>query len=586
MRALHTWHSKGRSARLRLAGVELPRVLADALADCRRHFVAAAVFSLLINILYLAPTLYMLQVYDRVVPTAGKTTLLFVTLVLALALLTLSSLDMVRNRLLVRASERVDALVAPRILKQMMATDSGAAGQAMRDFDSIRTAMATPAIAAIFDLPWTPVFLLVAFMLHFWIGILAIVAMVALVTLAYLNQRATQKRMEIATSAMASAHNSQQAAATHGTTVRGLGMTGAMVDRQLAHRRIALANMVSAQFAGSKLSASSRFFRLFLQSVALGVGALLAIAGEISSGAIIASSVLMSRALQPVESIIAAWSPLTSARAAVLRLARAFENIDEQRIYTALPNPSGVLQVEEVGVRGREGRPILVGVSFRADPGHILGIIGPSGSGKTTLGKIIVGAIQPTIGTVRLDGAKLTDWDQDELGKHLGYMPQEPSLFEGTIKENIARFQKSTDAEDAKRIDEAVIAAAKEAGVHELILQLPKGYDTQLGLMGAGLSAGQAQRVALARALYGEPRLLLLDEPNAFMDQQGESALVGAIARARARGATVIVIAHRRGVLAAVDRLLVLEDGKPRMIGPAKEVVARLSGPKTSENAA
>lgn len=570
---------------MKLLGVQLPRVLSDALADCRRHFVAAAVFSLLINILYLAPTLYMLQVYDRVVPTAGKTTLLFVTLALAMALMTLSALDMVRNRLLVRASERIDALVAPRILKQMMATDSGAAGQAMRDFDNIRTAMATPAIAAIFDLPWTPVFLLVSFMLHFWIGMLAILAMILLVTLAYLNQMATQKKMEIATSAMASAHNSQQAAATHGTTVKGLGMTGAMVERQLAHRRIALANMVNAQFAGSKLTASSRFFRLFIQSVALGVGALLAIAGEISAGAIIASSVLLSRALQPIESIIAAWSPLAGARASVIRLSRTFENLDEQRVYTALPAPTGALQVEEVGVRGREGRPILVGISFRADPGQILGIIGPSGSGKTTLGKVIVGAIQPTIGTVRIDGARLTDWDQDELGKYLGYMPQEPSLFEGTIKENIARFRKGAGSEETKAIDEAVVAAAKDAGVHDLILQLPQGYDTPLGLMGTGLSAGQAQRVALARALFGEPRLILLDEPNAFLDQNGETALVEAIAKARGRGATVIVIAHRRGVLAAVDRLLVIEEGKPRMMGPAKEVVARLTGPK-AENAA
>ena len=575
-----------RSSGLKLAGVQLPRILSDALADCRRHFVAAAVFSLLINILYLAPTLYMLQVYDRVVPTAGKTTLLFVTLALALALMTLSALDMVRNRLLVRASERIDALVAPRILKQMMTADSGAAGQAMRDFDNIRTAMATPAIAAIFDLPWTPVFLLVSFLLHFWIGMLAILVMILLVTLAYLNQRATQKKMEIATSAMASAHNSQQAAATHGTTVKGLGMTAAMVERQLAHRRIALANMVNAQFAGSKLTASSRFFRLFIQSVALGVGALLAIAGEISSGAIIASSVLLSRALQPIESIIAAWSPLAGARASMMRLTRTFESIDEQRIYTALPAPTGALQVEEVGVRGREGRPILVGISFRAQPGQILGIIGPSGSGKTTLGKVIVGAIQPTIGTVRIDGARLTDWDQDELGKYLGYMPQEPSLFEGTIKENIARFRKGASSEESKAIDEAVVTAAKEAGVHDLILQLPQGYDTPLGLMGTGLSAGQAQRVALARALFGEPKLLLLDEPNAFLDQNGETALIAAIAKARSRGATVIVIAHRRGVLSAVDQLLVIEDGKPRMIGPAKEVVARLTGPKSAENAA
>jgi PrtD family type I secretion system ABC transporter len=571
---------------LKLPGLELPRVLSDALADCRQHFIAAAVFSFLINILYLAPTLYMLQVYDRVVPTAGKTTLLFVTFALALALMTLSALDMVRNRLLVRASQRVDALIAPRILKQMMATDSGAAGQAMRDFDSVRTAMSSPAIASIFDLPWTPVYLLVAFMLHFWIGILAILASIFLVSLAWLNQRATQKKMEIATTAMASAHNSQQAAATHGTTVKGLGMTGAMVERQLGHRRIALANMLHAQFAGSKLTASSRFFRLFIQSVALGVGALLAIAGDISSGAIIASSVLLSRALQPIESIIAAWSPLASARASAHRLARAFENVDETRIYTALPPPEGVLTVEEVGIRGREGRPILVGVSFRADPGQILGIIGPSGSGKTTLGKILVGALQPTVGTVRIDGAKLTDWDQDELGHYFGYMPQEPSLFEGTVKENIARFQKGANADEAKAIDEAVVAAAKEAGVHELILQLPKGYDTELGLMGSGLSAGQSQRLALARALYGDPRLLVLDEPNAFLDQSGEESLIACIAKARARGATVIVIAHRRGVLQAVDRLLVLEEGKPRLLGPAADVVARLMGPKKSENAA
>src|SRR3954468_6546069 len=370
--------------RMRLAGIDLPRVLSDALADCREHFLAAAGFSFLINLLYLAPTLYMLQVYDRVVPTAGKTTLLFVTIALALALLTLSALDMMRNRLLVRASQRVDALVAPRILKQMMAADSGAAGQAMRDFDNVRTAMSTPAIAAIFDLPWTPVFLLVSFMLHFWIGILAILASIFLVSLAWLNQRATQKKTEIATSAMVSAANSQQAAATHGTTVKALGMTGAMVERQLGHRRIGLSNMLHAQFAGSRLTATSKFLRMFVQSAALGLGALLAIAGDISAGAIIASSVLLSRALQPIESIIGAWSSLASARAATHRLSKAFETMGEQRIYTTLPAPAGVLEIEEVGVRGRDGRPVLIGVTFRAEPGKVLGIIGPSGSGKTT----------------------------------------------------------------------------------------------------------------------------------------------------------------------------------------------------------
>jgi len=568
---------------VKIAGIELPRLLSEALVDCKQHFIGAAVFSLLINVLYLAPTIYMLQVYDRVVPTGGKTTLFFITMALALALLTLSMLDMVRNRLLVRASQRIDALIAPRLLRQMMAADSANAGQAMRDFDSVRTAMATPAIAAMFDVPWTPVFLIVAFMLHFWIGIMAVISAVLLVSLAWGNQRATSKKMELASAAMAAAHSSQQAAAVHGTTVKGLGMVGAMVDRQLSHRRSGLANTLSAQFAGSRLTATSRFFRLFVQSAALGLGALLALAGDISSGAIIASSVLLSRALQPIESIIGAWSSLASARAAIRRLSTTMENIEEQRIYTQLPTPEGVLDVEDIGLRGRDGRPILLSVSFRAHPGKILGIIGPSGSGKTTLGKIMIGAVPPTVGTIRVDGARITDWDHDELGKHIGYMPQEPSLFEGTIKENIARFEQPHDADHARRIDEAVIKAAKEAGVHDLILQLPQGYDTPLGLMGAGLSAGQAQRVAFARALYGDPRILLLDEPNAFMDQAGEAALIMATQKARARGATVVVIAHRRGVLAAADHLLVLDAGRPRMLGPAAEVAARLAAPQQSE---
>lgn len=571
---------------MKILGLELPPALADALGQCRVHFLAAAVFSLLINVLYLAPTLYMLQVYDRVVPTGGKTTLLFVTLALALALLALSGLDMVRNRLLLRASERLDSLLAGPILKQTMATDSAAAGQAMRDFDSIRTTMSTPVIAAIFDVPWTPVFLAVAFMLHFWIGILAVIAATLLVLLAWTNQRATRVRMEISITAMTAAHNSQQAAALHGTAIKGLGMTDAIVTRQLDHRRIALANQVDAQLLSSRLTAASKFFRLFVQSAALGLGALLAIAGYISAGAIIASSVLLSRALQPIESIIGAWSSLAATRAAVQRLSNSLGQVGSTRIYTVLPAPKGVLEVQEVGVRGRDGRPILVGVSFRADPGNILGIIGPSGSGKTTLGKILAGAMQPTIGTVRLDGASLTDWEERQLGPHIGYMPQEPSLFEGTIKENISRFARAGSADEARTIDEAVVAAATQAGVHELILQLPQGYDTQLGLMGAGLSAGQSQRIALARALFGDPNLLVLDEPNAFLDQSGEASLISALAAARERKACVIVIAHRRGMLEAADRLLVLDEGRPRIIGPSADVVARLVGGKSAENAA
>jgi ATP-binding cassette, subfamily C, type I secretion system permease/ATPase len=349
-----------------------------------------------------------------------------------------------------------------------------------------------------------------------------------------------------------------------------------------------LSNMVHAQFAGGRLAATSRFFRLFIQSAALGLGALLALAGEISAGAIIASSVLLSRALQPIESIIGGWSALATARAALHRLSSVLEKIGVERAYTSFPAPKGVVEVDSAGVRGSDGRTILVGVSARARPGKILGIIGPNGSGKSTLGRLLVGAVPPMIGTVRLDGARLSDWDPGELGRHIGYMPQEPSLFEGTIKENISRFARAATSEQAREIDEAVIAAATEAGVHEMILQLPGAYETRLGLMGSGLSLGQAQRIALARAIYASPIVLVLDEPNAFLDSAGESALIGTLTRAKERGATVIVIAHRRSVVEVADELLVLDEGRPTMMGPSAAIVRRLAAPQKAktENAA
>jgi PrtD family type I secretion system ABC transporter len=571
---------------VKIASVEIPPLLATALAQCKRHFIAAALFSLLINLLYLAPTIYMLQVYDRVVPTAGETTLLFVTIALFFALLALSMLDMVRTRLFMRVGQRLDALIAGSLLRQMMATDSASAGQVLRDFDTVRSGVSSPAIAALFDAPWTPVFLAACFLLHFWIGIFAIIGSTVLLSLAWFNQRSTSKSMEIATSAMASAHNSQQAAAMHGTTIKALGMGGAMVERQLGHRRLALGNIMHAQFTGGRLSAASRFARLFIQSLALGIGALLAIGGHVSAGAIFAASVLVSRALQPIESIIGAWSTLGSARAAAGRLSRALKGFDEARTFTTLPPPRGAVEVTDLGVRGRDGRAIVFGVSFSVEPGTVLGIVGPSGSGKTTLGKMLVGALEPTVGTVRIDGASLADWDPDELGRYVGYMPQEPSLFEGTIKDNIARFSPAASEGDRRRIDRAVVAAAKEAGVHELILRLPQGYDTPLGLAGTGLSAGQSQRIAFARALFGQPVLLVLDEPNAFMDQAGEAALMAAIAKSKARGASVIIIAHRRGVLESADRMMVLDGGRLKLLGSTPEVVARLAAPATAENAA
>jgi len=559
---------------MKIAGVELPRDIAEAVEACRPHFLAAAIFTFFINLLFLAPAIYMLQVYDRVVATGGKTTLLFVTLALAVALLTLSALDAIRNRLLVRASMRLDALLSPKILKRMMARNSNAAVQAMRDFETIRQAIGSPVAGALFDVPWFPLFLFVAFLLHFWIGILAIAASALLFFVAWRNQRATAETMQTATQAMAASQAAAQTVALNNDTVRALGMVGTMVHRQLEHRAYGLDRMADAQFTGGRYSALSRFVRLFVQSAALGLGALLAIAGYISMGSIIAASILLSRALQPVESVISGWPMLSSAHAALQRLSDVLSNAPAERIYTRLPEPAGRIELDQVGVRGPDGRPVLFGISFDVNPGEMIGIIGPSGAGKTTLAKVLAGAMPAEAGTVRIDGAAYDDWEPDALARHIGYLPQEPSLFEGTIKENISRFSDMANGQD---VDALAVQAAKAAGVHELILRLPKGYDTPLGPLGHGLSSGQAQRVALARALYGDPVLLVMDEPNAFLDGEGEAALMQSLIGAMKRGAAIVLIAHRRSVLASANRLLVLEAGRPKMFGPAREVVARLS---------
>jgi ATP-binding cassette subfamily C protein len=566
---------------MKIAGIELPPILADAVRACRPHLAAAVAFSFFINVLFLAPAIYMLQVYDRVVATGGKTTLFYITLALVIALLTLSALDAIRNRLLVRASLRLDALLTPVILRRMMGRHSGAAVQAMRDFDTVRQAVGSPVVAALFDAPWAPLYLLVAFLLHFWIGMLALVSSVVLLIVAWRNQRATQEATQVATQSMAASHQAAQAVALNSDTVRALGMTTRMVDRQLGHRTLGLRRSADASFAGGRYSALSRFLRLFVQSAALGLGALLAINGDISAGGIIAASILLGRALQPIEAVVGGWSTLGSARAALHRLALVLGEVPVERIHTRLPAPKGHVQVDQVGLRGPDGRPMLFGVSLEVRPGEMLGIIGPSGSGKTTLAKVIAGAIVPEIGTVRVDGAQLADWDPDDLAQHMGFLPQEPSLFEGTIKENISRF----DNEANGRVDEQVVAAAQSAGVHELILRLPQGYDTRLGPLGSGLSAGQAQRVALARALYGDPAVLILDEPNAFLDADGETSLLAAVEAAIARGASVIMVAHRRTVLRGAHRLLVMDAGRPKLLGPAAEVAARLAGPAASESA-
>lgn len=552
--------------------------LAEAFRACRTHFVWAAVFSALVNLLYLAPTLYMMQVYDRVVPTGGMVTLTLVTVVAVFALATLAGLDWLRTRLLVRAGLRLDRLLASKVMARVVDMQAKQpATQALREFDNVRGAVSGQGALALFDAPWTPIYLLACFLLHPALGVMTLVGAAILLALAILNERDSRPRLKRAIQSANAAYAAQEGVAAQTEVVRALGMRQASINRQIAQRQAATSQYADAQFTGGKYSGAIKFLRLALQSLALGLGALLAVRGEISPGAIIAASVLLSRAVAPIELLVGAWPNLTQAMTSWKTLTDLFAStagVDRPR--TALPPPAGKLQVEAVTVRFPETEtPQLRQVSLALQPGQTLGVVGPSGSGKTTLARVIAGALTPTAGAVRLDGAEYEARDSDELARYIGYLPQNPSLFAGSIKDNISRFSSALRTAPAE-IDARAVAAAQAAGAHEMILRLAHGYDTQLGPYGAGVSAGQAQRIALARALYGDPALLVLDEPNSNLDQDGEVALMTAILAAAARGAAVVIVAHRAGVLSRVDRLATLRDGVIQMEGPREDVLTRM----------
>lgn len=551
--------------------------LAQAFRACRTHFVWAAVFSALVNLLYLAPTLYMLQVYDRVVPTGGMDTLFLVTVVVVLALATLAGLDWLRTRLLVRAGLRLDTLLASKVMARVVDLQSKRpATPAMREFDNVRGAVSGQGAMALFDAPWTPLYLACCFLLHPWLGVMTLVGAAILLGLAVLNERDSRPRLKRAIHSGNAAYAAQEGVAGQTEVVRALGMRQSSINRQIAQRRSATDQYADAQFTGGKYSGTIKFLRLTLQSLSLGLGAYLAVQGEISPGAIIATSVLLSRAVAPIELMVGAWPALVQARASWKTLTDLFaDTAGVDRPRTALPAPAGKLQVEQVTVRFPETEtPQLRAVSVTLTPGQTLGIVGPSGSGKTTLARVIAGALTPNSGKVRLDGADYDARDSDDLARHIGYLPQNPSLFAGSIKDNISRFSSSVGVSPAE-IDARAVAAAQAAGAHAMILRFPRGYDTELGPYGAGVSAGQAQRVALARALYGEPALLVLDEPNSNLDGEGETALMSAVLAAAARGAAVVIVAHRAGVLSRVDRLLTLRDGVVQQEGPREEVLSK-----------
>lgn len=555
-------------------------ILAAALRSCRRHFMAVAVFSALLNLLFLVPMLYMLQVYDRVIPTRGEVTLLFLTLVLLFGLITLALLDYVRSRLLVRASIRLDRQLAGVLLDTTLArrdkTFDAVARQAMREFDTLRQALTGPAIIALCDAPWSPIYILVCLLIHPLIGLLVLVGAVLLAFVALRNQRETGEPLQRAHEAASRAYASQEQVLAGAENVRALGMRDAMVRRHLAERDSMMTQQTEASFASSRYVTISKFLRLSLQSIALGLGAWLAINNSISAGAVFAASFLAGRALQPIEQILSTWRSIAQARTAYDKLNGLLGTRESEIALTQLPPPEGRLDVEQLWVANAAGDgAILSNVSFQLSPGEVIAVVGPSGAGKSTLLRMLAGAGRPDRGTIRIDHANMLDWDPERLAPYMGFLPQDVSLFAGTVKENIARFQGGSGGPTGE-IDARAIAAAKACHAHELILGLPNGYDSLLGWGGRGLSAGQAQRIGLARALYGDPPIVLLDEPNAHLDAAGEAQLLETLIALKERKAGVMIIAHRMGVLSAADKILVLRDGKIEAFGARDEIMARL----------
>ncbi|MCX7357605.1 MAG: type I secretion system permease/ATPase [Alphaproteobacteria bacterium] len=551
--------------------------LKAALDACRRHIGFVILFSACLNLLYLAPSIYMLQVYDRVLASGGVLTLVYLTLVLVASLAVLAFLDGTRIRLLLAMSRRLDRVLAPSVLRAALQREGrAAAGHAsiLREFDALRSALSGPPALAVVDAPWAPIYIAVCFLIHPWIGMLALLGGATLVAIALVNQRVMQDALKANEETAGAMYGLQSADSIQGDAARALGMQERLVERQLRMRVSLNESTNLAGSANSFYTATTKFTRLVLQSAALGLGAFLALRQDISAGGIIAASILCSRAYAPLELIVGAWRQFEQGRQAYGVITRVLRTQETQRDYTNLPEPRGILSVESVTVRAPTGdRFLLMNATFRGEPGDIIGVIGPSGAGKTTLLRAIAGAALPDGGAVRLDGAKMTDWDSDRLGRHVGYLPQEVALFGGTIGQNISRF----DSLVGDGVDHAIVRAAQQAGAHDMILSLPRGYDTEIGPNGRGLSAGQAQRVALARALYGDPVLLALDEPNAHLDNDGETALINALREASARGVCSIIVAHRTGFLSQVNKLMIVAEGRIDAFGPRDAVLARIN---------
>ncbi len=547
--------------------------LGEALYRFRKTFYSLAAFSCVINILALTPSLYMLQVYDRVLASGNETTLLMLT-ILALGLFLLSGLlEFARSSVLIRVGNRFDMMLNTRVFTAAFERNLRAAGgnpsQAVHDLTNLRQFLTGNALFALFDAPWTPIYIGVTFMVHPLLGLITLCGSITLFVLAYITNLATQKPLAEANQASIAAGAFANNHLRNAEVIEAMGMLPGLRARWFGQHRRVLSLQTLASDRAARISTVTRFVRVSLQSLILGAGALLVIDGSITAGMMIVCSILMGKALGPVELAIGTWKQLLSTRVAYERLDEMLKAAPPRGESVSLPAPKGALSLENVFATAPGSQtPILKSLSFAVNAGEVVGIIGPSASGKSTLARVLVGVWQAKGGHVRLDGADVFLWNKDELGPHLGYLPQDIELFEGTIAENIARFGEPND--------EKVILAAQRALVHDMILRLPQGYDTRLGPDGASLSGGQKQRLGLARALYGDPALVVLDEPNSNLDDVGEVALVQSLKDLKTRGATVIVITHRMNVLSAVDKLLMINNGAMALYGPREDVLKAL----------
>lgn len=547
--------------------------LVAAVGSIRRVLLLAGGFSFFINLLTLVPAIYMMQIYDRVLASRSDITLLMLTLITLFLYALLGITEWLRSQLLVRASVILDEKLKNRVFNAIFEASLRKSGQvptqALGDLANIRQFLTGNGLFAFFDAPWALLFLAVIFLLHPLLGAVSVVGMILLLALTYLTERATQGLLAESNNNAMQAGQFANNHLRNAEVVEAMGMLAALRQRWQDKHRLSIALQQMASDRAGLINGATRFVRISQQSLILGAGALLAIEGKLSPGSMIAASILMGRAMSPVELIIGSWKHFVSARSAFDRLQSLLHTFPEREEGMPLPAPTGRLTIEQVTVVAPQSKaPILKGIQLLLKPGEITGVIGPSASGKSTLARVMVGVWTPDAGTVRLDEADLRQANRKDIGPYIGYLPQDVELFEGTIAENIARF--------ADVDPEAVVAAARRAGVHEMILRLPNGYDTQIGNDGNLLSGGQRQRIALARAVYGSPRLLVLDEPNSNLDDVGEAALTRAVVDLKNSGCTVVIISHRSSILGVADNLVVLREGAIQLAGRRDEVLAAM----------